>query len=350
MTQKKEAETAENTSEQPVEEVVATPPKKLKKAKLFAKFFVFFILFFGVSFAAYQLGPAIYSFFKPKTPLAMTIKLSPKKEKQEIVFKDDFSQLNLTDDFFKEMDQKDLEEMEDVFAEEEFVDDEKIEDAFAEEEFVHGEQAPDMISDFSKGINSEFAVSTMEKQPEENQTQNINTNPEQNSYSILKAIQLREAFKTGDQCRPLLEELFALPNKTEEVEKALVNLLQICLDRPIIGQMQEEFKRAKKRTILRIFQSQYPTYLAYLKVLPYFVADIYHKNPTGDTPMDVLNRLQDAVYTDRPHLVLKLIPELPENAQATLYEVSQYALQEDQLYKTLNQLIKTFSMQGGNNE
>lgn len=160
------------------------------------------------------------------------------------------------------------------------------------------------------------------------------------NYSVLKAIELRDAFKNGGECRPLLEELVAMPNKTPEMDQALMELLRTCLERPIAGQMQQAFHAAKKRAILRIFQANYPTYLAYLKALPYFLANIRKKNPTEDTPMDILDRIQIAVDDDRPQLVLKLIPKLPENVQATLNDVTQCAEAESALYKTLNQLMK----------
>ena len=159
-------------------------------------------------------------------------------------------------------------------------------------------------------------------------------------YSVLKAIELKEAFKNGGECRPLLEELVAMPNKTPEMDQALVELLKACLDRPISGQMQQAFHSAKKRAILRIFQNNYPTYLAYLKALPYFLANVRKKNPTGDDPMDMLDRIQNAVDADHPQLVLKMIPKLPQNVQATLNDVTQYAEAESHLYKTLNQLMK----------
>ena len=168
----------------------------------------------------------------------------------------------------------------------------------------------------------------------------INPSKSSNSYSVLKAIELRDALKSGSDCRPLLEELIALPNKTPEMDQALMKLLQSCLDRPITGQMKQAFYAAKKRAILRIFQAENPTYIAYLKALPYFIIHIRKKNPTTNAPLDILDRIQNAIDEERPQLVLKLIPELPENVQATLHDVTQLAEAEFNLNKTLNQLMK----------
>ena len=172
------------------------------------------------------------------------------------------------------------------------------------------------------------------------QPEKIETPYKKPSYSVLKAMELRDAFKNGGECRPLLEELVAMPDKTPDMDQALMELLQSCLDRPIAGQMQEAFHAAKKRAILRIFQTKYPTYIAYLKALPYFLANVRKKNPTGEDPLDILDRIQNAVEADHPQLVLKLIPELPENVQATLNDVTQLAEAESNLHRTLNRLMK----------
>ena len=170
--------------------------------------------------------------------------------------------------------------------------------------------------------------------------------PNSTNYSILKAMELRDALKNGGECRPLLEELVAIPNKTPEMDQALMSLLQSCLERPLAGQMKEAFHAAKKRAILRIFQANYPTYIAYLKAIPYFLANVRKKNPTGDNPLDILDLIQNAVDADRPQLVLKLIPELPANVQATLNDVTQLAQAESDLNRTLNQLMKALFDRG----
>ena len=170
------------------------------------------------------------------------------------------------------------------------------------------------------------------------------------NYSLLKAIELRDALKNGGDCRVLLEELIAMPDKTPEMDQALMDLLKSCLDRPINGQMKQAFYATKKRAILRIFQAQYPSYLAYLKALPYFLVDIRKKNPTTDTPLDILDRIQNAVEEERPQLVLTLIPELPENVQATLHEVTQLAVAEADLNKTLNQLMTALFVEEENHD
>lgn len=186
-------------------------------------------------------------------------------------------------------------------------------------------------------------VVSEEQQPMQMPT--VTARPNSN-YSILKAMELRDALKNGGECRPLLEELVAIPNKTPEMDQALMSLLQSCLERPLAGQMKEAFHAAKKRAILRIFQTKYPTYIAYFKAIPYFLANIRKKNPTGKDPLDILDLIQNAVDADRPQLVLKLIPELPANVQATLNDVTQLAQAESDLNRTLNQLMKTLFDRG----
>ena len=219
------------------------------------------------------------------------------------------------------------------------------EDEFQEVVVSENENLPllEAISDEPKALALEDPEPTEQKlivtkptEPKPVTTQPKVTPP----YSVLKAMELKEAFKNGGDCRSLLEELVALPNKTPEMEQALMELLQACLDRPIGGQMQQAFQQAKKRAILRIFQNDSPTYLAYLKALPYFLADVRKKNPSGDAPLEVLNQVQDAVEADRPQLVLNLIQKLPENVKATLNDVTQYAEIESQLYRNLNRLMK----------
>ena len=196
-------------------------------------------------------------------------------------------------------------------------------------------------------IQEEVAIVAEEEVPETTTSIAV---PKHKPYPVLKAIALKESFKNGEECRPLLEEWIAMPNKTPEMEQALVALLQACLERPANGQMQNAFSQTKKRAILRIFQNEYPLYLAYLKALPYFIADVYHKNPTGETPLDILNRIQTAVYADKPHAVVQLIKKLPANVQATLNDVTHYAEAEVRTQKTLNHFMQILFSEGGEND
>ncbi len=162
---------------------------------------------------------------------------------------------------------------------------------------------------------------------------------------ILKALELKDSFKNGNKCRVVLEELIAMPDKTPAVNEALMNLLQVCLEQPKEGKIQEVFARSKKQVILQIFKDEYPLYLAYFKALPYLLADIRQKHPKGDDSMAVLNRIQIAINSEKPMQVLSLIDALPQSVQPYLYDVRQYAEHESALYQTLNNLIQALFSQ-----
>ena len=168
-------------------------------------------------------------------------------------------------------------------------------------------------------------------------------------YPVLDAIRLYNAFIEGEDCRPLLEELIKLPNKPPKMDETLMNVLQFCLNRPLPDQMQEAFNKSKKRAILRIFQNTYPAYLAYLKTIPYLLMDVRKKEPAGNTPMEILDQIADAIDTNHPHQVLVLIEKLPPNVQSILYDLKQYAAQEEQLYQSLDSLMQLL-FQGDENE
>ena len=170
------------------------------------------------------------------------------------------------------------------------------------------------------------------------------------SPTLLKVMELKEAFQNDGQCRPILEELMAAPDKTPQLDRALMDLLQICLDQPLSGQMKQSFFKVKRRAILRTFQHKNPAWTAYLQALPYMIADIHQKTPTGDEPLDILDRIQNAVSEDKPSVVLELIPTLPQNVQTVLFDVQQYAETEANLYKNLNKLMHAFFIKGGEND
>ena len=167
--------------------------------------------------------------------------------------------------------------------------------------------------------------------------------------SVLNAIRLHQAFIEGGECRPLLEELIKLPNKTVQMNDALMNVLPFCLDRPLPEQMQSAFNKAKKRAILRIFENENAIYVAYLKTIPYLLADIRQKNPTSETPMSLLNQIQNAVEENQAQQVLTLLAKLPDNVQLALSDVKQYALREVALEQALENLMQLL-FKGGEND
>lgn len=160
---------------------------------------------------------------------------------------------------------------------------------------------------------------------------------------LVKVIQLYDAFQKGAECRSLLEELIVLSKDNPEMEKNLMTLLGICLENPLSEQMQQAFYKDKKRAILRILQSENPTWTAYLKMIPYSIVDIYKKNVLSDAPMDVLYAIQNAVEDNKFSQVLKLIAKLPENVQPALYDLQQCALREVTIANTLQNVIQTLA-------
>ena len=286
-----------------------SPTSKSKKHGFFVGLIFMLLLAVGSGTAVYYTTPVVLSSLAPKKTL--TVKTISSAKTQEL----------------------EVQEPTKIIPEETVALKEEI--VFPQEEVTEEEEEENLIEVRSPAIDTQVV-----------QQIQIETPRKKSSYSILKAMELRDAFKNGGECRPLLEELVAMPGKTPDMDQALMELLQSCLDRPIAGQMQEAFHAAKKRAILRIFQTKYPTYIAYLKALPYFLANVRKKNPTGDNPLDILDCIQNAVEADHPQLVLKLIPELPENVQATLNDVTQLAEAESNLHRTLNRLMKALFDEG----
>ena len=298
----------------------AKSSKKRGGSKFFLYLIFMFLLAAGSGFAVYHMTPLVLASLAPKTPI--TLKTIPAAKAQslseqkttEFVYGDQVATITVEEN---EITPSDPFETEDPV----YTPEEKVEAVVQTPVIVEAQIIPpqhDII------------------QPEYNPQPRKKMAP----YSVLKAMELRDAFKNGEECRPLLEELVAIPNKSAEIDQALVNLLQACLDRPLSDQMKQAFYQARKRAILRIFQAKYPTYLAYIKTIPYLLANIHKKHPGTNNPLDILDRIQNAVDQDHPQLVLTLIPELPENVQATLNDVARYAEAESSLYKTLNYLMK----------
>lgn len=165
--------------------------------------------------------------------------------------------------------------------------------------------------------------------------------PHSSQISLLKLLQLYEAFQKGKECRGLLEELILSSKNDPRIEKSLMNLLHICLENPMPQQLQQAFYKDKKRAILRILQNENPNITAYFKMIPYTLLDISKKDPASNEPMDVFYRIQNAVEANQFSQVLELIAKLPENAQPALYDLQQCALREETIYRTLQDLIQT---------
>ncbi|MBQ4472145.1 MAG: hypothetical protein II942_02745 [Alphaproteobacteria bacterium] len=220
-----------------------------------------------------------------------------------------------------------------------------------EEEVVVEQTQPEPIPELSPEPVQIVPEPVVELQPEPVQPQPVvKQKPLSITHPVMKVMELKEAFQNNGQCRPILEELMAMPEKTPKMDRALMDLLQTCLDKPLKGQMKETFNAAKRRAILRSFQSENPSWTAYLQALPYLLADIHQKNPTDDTPLSILDRIQNAVNADKPVAVLDLIPQLPQSVQAVLFDLQQSAQEEATLYKNLNQLMKALFAEGGNND
>ncbi len=158
--------------------------------------------------------------------------------------------------------------------------------------------------------------------------------------SLTLILELKDAFKNGENCRPLLEKLIAKPDLSPELERKLVWLLQICLEPNLNKQLASAFSAQKRTALLRIFQIQYPTYIAYLKLIPYFLVDVRKLNPTGHGPIDTLDKIQNAIQTNQPELVLELLSQLPKSVQSTFYDVKTLAQAQIKLDEELNHLMQ----------
>ena len=331
---KKEPENVETTEAPAAEE---TKPQKKKSTK--KKFFVF-LLVLGLLAASGVVG---YTYVAPLAQSVYDSFQSDEEvsESEPVVTPAPEIEPAVQEDSFLEPEQSTEEDTDEII----------MVDEIAEEEpqpvvETEPEPAPEPVQII---VEPEPVVVEPEPAPVQ-PTPVAKKRPASMTYPVMKVMELKEAFQTNGQCRPILEELMAMPEKTPEMDRALMNLLQTCLDKPLKGQMKETFDAVKRRAILRSFQSENPSWTAYLQALPYLLADIHQKNPTGDTPLNILDRIQNAINADKPVAVLDLIPQLPQSVQAVLFDLQQSAQEEAALYKNLNQLMKALFAEGGNND
>ncbi len=163
---------------------------------------------------------------------------------------------------------------------------------------------------------------------------------------LLDVVQLYETFQQNGQCRPLLEKLISLSELNPIVQNSINELLTICLENPLSEQIQTAFYKDKKRAILRILQKENTPIIAYLKMIPYTFLDIHKKGTFGNTPMDILYHIQNAVQANHFSKVLELIDQLPENVQLALYDLRQCAIHENTIYQILKDLLQTLAKGG----
>lgn len=322
---------------EPEQMVVETPEtqgenqkkrKKKSKAKKILLSLFFFALFLAGAGASYSLTPVVYHFLNPPKPVNIPL--------------------------FEETLSSPLPVAEAVTAQPVVVDEVLPVDLSEDDTLMTLEEPPVMPKQmaFEEEVTEEFLNQPAKVLPqvEEKTVTEISERsdflPATNASFLLKSIELKEAFQQQGECRPVLEELMLMPNKTPQTDKALMQLLQLCLEDQH-NQMDIQFRQIKKRALFRLFQNDYPTYLVYLKMIPYFLADIRQKNPDNNTPLGKFYLFENAVKADCPEDVVRYGATLPENVQNTLKDVLDSAQKQIQMNQQIDTVINEIFQQGG---
>ena len=160
------------------------------------------------------------------------------------------------------------------------------------------------------------------------------------NYSLAQALALRDAVHANKNCRELIEELMHVENKTPLMEQIVTALLPQCLND--LKDNISTFKAQKKQAILSIFRQKYSAYTAYLVALPWLLMDIHQVNPTGDTPMDTLDRLQNALYTNNTEAALKELEALPPATASIFNNLRRQLISKQESTQLLDKLVLSF--------
>lgn len=322
--------------QEPEQMVVETPEtqgenqkkrKKKSKAKKILLSLFFFALFLAGAGASYYLTPVVYHFLNPPKPVNIPLfedtLPSPLPVAEAVTAQPVVVDEVLPVVFPEDTDLMTLEEPPVVPKQMEFV--EEVSETVLNQPAKLLPQVEEKVTEISE--RSDFLPAT-------------------NASFLLKSIELKEAFQQQGECRPVLEELMLMPNKTPQTDKALMQLLQLCLENQH-NQMDIQFRQIKKRALFRLFQNDYPTYLVYLKMIPYFLADIRQKNPDNNTPLGKFYLFENAVKADCPESVIHYGADLPENVQNTLKDVLASAQKQIQMNQQIDTVINEIFQQGG---
>jgi hypothetical protein len=122
-------------------------------------------------------------------------------------------------------------------------------------------------------------------------------------------------FVAQKDCREFVRGL----NNNNKFKELAQNLKGYC-NTPKMSAWQEwlhTYRQEKKQLLISQTMGEMSP-LKYMKVIPYFFFDIQNTNPKGNTPKDLLNKIQQAIIEHQPQEAMDLISKLPENWQKNL--------------------------------
>ncbi len=143
-------------------------------------------------------------------------------------------------------------------------------------------------------------------------------------------------FVSQKDCRDFVSQL----NKKSNFENLSQILKPYCNTKKMSAwnKWLYTFRQEKKELIIsQIVQEK--SAVKYIKVIPYFFFDIQNMNSTGNTPKDILNKIQQAIIEHQPQKAMDLISKLPEIWQKGLRKTSDFG---ETIIKIKDELDKNF--------
>ena len=126
-------------------------------------------------------------------------------------------------------------------------------------------------------------------------------------------------FLMGKTCTEDFEELQTNPFLTESQEILKNKFQKYCLGEITIWKtVLETFYQNKKALLIHECLQKNGRWLGYVKALPYFLFDIHMLNPTGNDLNARLDRIQNAIQSKDPTMVIELIQDLSPEQQLFL--------------------------------
>lgn len=122
-------------------------------------------------------------------------------------------------------------------------------------------------------------------------------------------------FVAQKDCREFVKGL----NSNNEFKELAQNLKGYC-NTPKMTAWENwlhTLRQEKKQLLISQIMGEISA-IKYIKVIPYFFFDIQNTNPKGNTPKDILNKIQQAIIEHQPQKTMDLISKLPENWQKKL--------------------------------
>ena len=145
-------------------------------------------------------------------------------------------------------------------------------------------------------------------------------------------------FLTNKDCRPFIQELSTKP----EHNMLYQNLRSSCL----VGKtsawenLLNTFRKEKRKLLFNRIVNTDSSYTKYLEALPHLLFDIQNTKPTGNAPIDVLDKIEQVIIDRQIENVLPLFDELPDawknelkNTQVLTQKLSELKEQLENLNK-----------------